>query len=228
MRGTQLLLLGALTAGSVAALLGWSRHLPKTPQVALAAFAGAALLVAVLDVHFAGRTRGDIQDWVAVVAVALAVLGGGPATVAVFTLVDRSAAPTPPRSPPSQQPAQAPQQTPQAAPEAAPEAPPQRPPNASAPAPPPDAVGEGLRGGAWIGALERLAIVTTLVAGWPEGMAVVLAVKALGRYPELRVAQRQGAAEGFIIGTLVSILWAVACAYVITGGLAPGARILAP
>ena len=224
MSSTSLLLLGALTAGSVAALLGWSRHLPKAPQVALAAFAGAALLVAVLDVHFAGRTRGDIQDWVGVVAVALAVLGGGPATVAVFTLVDRSAAPASPRLPlqvPPQAPSPAPLEVPR-------EAPPTAPPIKPSPTPPSDAVGEGLRGGAWIGALERLAIVTTLVAGWPEGVAVVLAVKALGRYPELRVAERQGAAEGFIIGTLVSILWAVACAYVITGGLSPGARILAP
>ncbi|HYF73033.1 MAG TPA: hypothetical protein VD864_09435, partial [Nocardioides sp.] len=46
--------------------------------------------------------------------------------------------------------------------------------------------GRVLRGGAWIGALERGAILASLVAGWPEGLAVVLAVKGLGRYPELR------------------------------------------
>lgn len=194
--GPTLLLLGALSAGSVAALLAWSRHLPKAPQVALAAGAGAALLVAVLEVHFTGRARGDVQEWVAVAAVALAVLGGGPATMAVFTVVDRTA--LPPRS-------------------------------ATTSSAPPDrggGVGEGLRGGAWIGALERLAIVGTLVAGWPEGMAVVLAIKALGRYPELRHGERPGAAEGFIIGTLVSILWAAACAYVITGGMIGGLRVI--
>ncbi len=78
--------------------------------------------------------------------------------------------------------------------------------------------GRVLRGGAWIGALERLAIFAALVAGWPEGLAVVLAVKGLGRYPELRAAEdgvRTGAAERFIIGTFTSVLWACGCAGVV-------------
>ena len=77
--------------------------------------------------------------------------------------------------------------------------------------------GRVLRGGTWIGALERLAIYATLVAGWPEGLAVVLALKGLGRYPELRAAEdgvRTGAAERFIIGTFASVLWACGCAAV--------------
>jgi len=69
--------------------------------------------------------------------------------------------------------------------------------------------GEVLRGGATIGVLERGAVAMTLLAGYPEGVAVVVAVKALGRYPELRAA---GASERFIIGTLVSLVWAVAAA----------------
>ena len=75
--------------------------------------------------------------------------------------------------------------------------------------------GHVLRGGAWIGTLERAATFATLVAGWPEGLAIVLALKGLGRYPELRAAEdgvRTGAAERFIIGTFVSVLWACACA----------------
>lgn len=64
-----------------------------------------------------------------------------------------------------------------------------------------------LRGGTSIGALERIGVVVTLLAGWPEGLALVLGVKGLGRYPELR---RPVAAERFIIGTLASVLWAVA------------------
>lgn len=195
MTGPDLLLLGALAAASLAALLAWSRYLPRTPQVVLAVCAAAGLAVAVLEVHFTGRTRGELQEWVTLAAVALAVLGGGPACTAVFSLVDRTAPPPPPG----------------AAPPAA-----------------PDAVGDGMRGGAWIGALERLAVVTTLVAGWPEGVVVVVGVKALGRYPELRHGERPGAAEGFIIGTLVSLLWAVACAYVITGGTVGALRIVAP
>ena len=43
-----------------------------------------------------------------------------------------------------------------------------------------------LRGGAWIGALERLALLGTLLAGRPEGLAAIIAVKGLARYPELR------------------------------------------
>jgi hypothetical protein len=77
--------------------------------------------------------------------------------------------------------------------------------------------GQVLRGGAWIGILERLAIFAALVGRWPEGIAVVLAVKGLGRYPELRAAHRPGLAERFIIGTLVSVLWAGLCAYAATG-----------
>lgn len=67
-----------------------------------------------------------------------------------------------------------------------------------------------LRGGTWIGVLERLAITGATIAGYPEAIAVVLAVKGLGRYPELRAAQaeqRATATERFIIGTLVSYLW---------------------
>jgi hypothetical protein len=68
---------------------------------------------------------------------------------------------------------------------------------------------EVLRGGAWIGVLERLALTATLLLGWPEGVPVVLAVKGLGRFAELKETP---AAERFIIGTLTSVLWAGACA----------------
>lgn len=71
----------------------------------------------------------------------------------------------------------------------------------------PDEASEVLRGGAWIGVLERAAMSSTLLAGWPAGVPVVLAVKGLGRYPELR---HPGASERFIIGTLASLLWAAA------------------
>ncbi|MCW2781055.1 MAG: hypothetical protein JWR35_1504 [Marmoricola sp.] len=76
---------------------------------------------------------------------------------------------------------------------------------------PVEQAGEILRGGAWIGAMERAAIFTTVVVGWPEGLAVVLAVKGLARYPELK-APGEGAAERFIIGSFASVLWSLACA----------------
>ncbi|SDS14517.1 hypothetical protein SAMN04488543_1164 [Friedmanniella luteola] len=69
-----------------------------------------------------------------------------------------------------------------------------------------------LRGGTWIGALERLAVTATLVAGWPEGLAAVVAVKAFARYPELRASPTTGAVERFIIGTFTSLGWAAVCA----------------
>ncbi|TWD81505.1 hypothetical protein FB561_2621 [Kribbella amoyensis] len=78
--------------------------------------------------------------------------------------------------------------------------------------------GEVLRGGALIGCLERAAIFASVVAGWPEGLAIVLAIKGLARYPELRSPDQpasvtpQAVAERFIIGTFTSVLWSVACA----------------
>jgi hypothetical protein len=76
-----------------------------------------------------------------------------------------------------------------------------------------DQAGAVLRGGAWIGGLERLAVFAGLAAGFPEGVAVVLALKGVGRFPDLRGDPSGGAAtERFIIGTFASVLWAAACA----------------
>ena len=75
-----------------------------------------------------------------------------------------------------------------------------------------------LPGGRWIGILERLATYVCLVAGYPGGIAVVLAVKGLGRYPELRNGNSARVGELFIIGTFASILWAVAWAGIAVAG----------
>lgn len=64
-----------------------------------------------------------------------------------------------------------------------------------------------LRGGTWIGVLERLAVTGTLLAGEPGGVAVVVAVKGLGRYPELRTGDDPAVSERFVIGTLASLVW---------------------
>ena len=83
------------------------------------------------------------------------------------------------------------------------------------PTPPPDPgadpapIPTPLRGGRVIGYLERIVVVAALGLQWPEAIAIVLAVKGLGRYPELR---EPGAAEQFIIGTLASVVWAAATA----------------
>lgn len=65
-----------------------------------------------------------------------------------------------------------------------------------------------LRGGGWIGALERLAVTGAIIVGYPAAIAVVVAVKGLGRFPELR--EHPGASERFVIGTLASLIWAAA------------------
>lgn len=70
---------------------------------------------------------------------------------------------------------------------------------------------EVLRGGTTIGYLERLGVAIAIVAGFPEAIAVVVAIKGIGRFSELAAAE---ARERFIIGTLASLLWAC-----IVGGL---------
>jgi hypothetical protein len=65
---------------------------------------------------------------------------------------------------------------------------------------------EALRGGTWIGLLERLATTGALLYGEPTAIAVVVAVKGLGRYPELR--EHPAASERFVIGSLASLTWA--------------------
>jgi hypothetical protein len=70
-------------------------------------------------------------------------------------------------------------------------------------------VREVLRGGMWIGILERLGLTAAILAGRFELAAVVVAIKALGRYPEIR--ENPAVSERFIIGTLTSLLVAGAC-----------------
>ena len=64
-----------------------------------------------------------------------------------------------------------------------------------------------LRGGQTIGLLERSAAFLTILAGYPEGVLGIIALKGLGRFAELR-APSEGAAERFIIGSFTSLLWA--------------------
>ncbi|MGD7731507.1 hypothetical protein ACQCX5_00940 [Propionibacteriaceae bacterium G57] len=66
-----------------------------------------------------------------------------------------------------------------------------------------------LKGGAWIGALERLGTYACVVGGFLPGLAIILAVKGLARYPDLK-SHDAGVSERFIIGTFISVLIAVA------------------
>ena len=84
--------------------------------------------------------------------------------------------------------------------------PPSQPPQAPVDALPPGV----LRGGLVIGVLERLAVTGAILGGQPVAIAYVVAVKALGRYAELK--ETPAASERFIIGTLTSMLWAAGVA----------------
>jgi hypothetical protein len=68
---------------------------------------------------------------------------------------------------------------------------------------------EVLRGGATIGYLERFATAGAIMAGFPEAIAVLVAIKGVGRFTELEASE---ARERFIIGTLTSLIWACVCA----------------
>ncbi len=167
----------ALTATVVVGLLSWVVPLPdpgattspppraRPVRVALVGALPLALGVAAVLAEVVEHSD-DLAPLGTVLAVAAAVVGGGPATSAVLRLV----------------PAPTGQTTPAAS---------------------------VLRGGATIGVLERAAICVAAMLGSAEGIAVVLAVKSLGRYPELR---EPGTSERFIIGTFTSVLWALACA----------------
>ena len=169
------------------------RRLVADPVLPVAVLAAALLASAAA----AGAAADDVSGWqragAAVLGVLVAVTSGSHVVRAVFRLTRRE----------------------------------WRPVRTGAATPPPagadddalelEAPGSVLRGGAWIGYLERGAVSATLLAAFPEGLALVLAVKGVGRYPELRDAGREGgrgadAPEEFIIGTLASLLWAAAAA----------------
>ena len=147
-----------------------------------------------------------------VVALAASVLGGGPVTQWVLRAAARAGDPARQRPGRVARPRTA---TGAADPAAVP-----------VPPPPPPATGpigteavKALRGGTWIGILERFAITGCLLAGEPGGIAFVVAIKGLGRYPELR--EHPVASERFVIGTLASMCWAA------TVGVAANAVLVA-
>lgn len=69
-----------------------------------------------------------------------------------------------------------------------------------------------MRGGTVIGYLERICVVVAIAVGFPEAIAAIIAVKGIGRFPELAESE---ARERFIVGTLASLLWAGAIGTVI-------------
>lgn len=79
--------------------------------------------------------------------------------------------------------------------------------------PAPDATApakEVLRGGLLIGFLERAAVAVAIFSSQPVAIAYVVAIKGLGRYPEIK--DTPAASERFIIGTLASMLFSAGVA----------------
>ncbi|MFP7760127.1 hypothetical protein [Marisediminicola sp. LYQ134] len=72
---------------------------------------------------------------------------------------------------------------------------------------------EILRGGITIGYLERFALIGAVLVGQPAAIAIIVAVKGLGRFSEL---DNEHARERFIIGTLASLTWASVCAVAVS------------
>ena len=64
---------------------------------------------------------------------------------------------------------------------------------------------EVMRGGSTIGFLERGVVAMAIAIGYPEVIALVIAVKGIARFSELEAAE---ARERFITGTLASLGWA--------------------
>jgi hypothetical protein len=203
-----LLLLTALAPGLILAL----RKVERDPTVALAVLAAVLLAAAALFAAYAHGTGGWRRGAALVLGVAAATTAGSDVVRGTFRLIRGELLP-PRRSRPHHAPEDG-GVSPDPDPEAAPAD------SASAGGNGEYATRDGsssgtvLRGGAWVGYLERAAISATLLAGWPEGMALVLAVKGVGRYPELvgPGSVEAHAPETFIIGTLASVLWAAACA----------------
>ncbi len=71
---------------------------------------------------------------------------------------------------------------------------------------------EILRGGMTIGYLERASAALGILAGFPGAVALVIALKGIGRFTELATP---AARERFIVGTLASLLWACTAAGVV-------------
>lgn len=190
---TVLALLLLLLATLSPLLVPPGRRLVVDPVVPVAAVTAVLLALAATVAARTDPASGWRLAAALVLGVAAATTGGSPVVRSVFRLMRREFLPA--RTRRAATPAEASLEA-----EASPWA--DQPPESAEP-------GDVLRGGAWIGYLERLAVAATVLAGWPEGIALVLAVKGVGRYAELR---EPNAPEAFIIGTLASLLWAAAAA----------------
>ncbi len=84
--------------------------------------------------------------------------------------------------------------------------------------------GRGLRvGGAVIGALERSLVLAFVLAGEFGAIGLILAAKGLIRYGEIKDSKDQKVAEYVLIGTMLSLLWALAVGMAVNALVPPAA-----
>lgn len=184
-----------LVLALIVALIPRSAQLPQRAELPAWVHAGSALLAlgaAALAGYIAAAPGAAIQVLVLVIAIIVAAAGGSPVVVGAFSVAHREAVRQ--RRTDVARAARHGQEEPAAPADAESDAP-----SADNPGP--------LRGGFTIGILERIAVAVSILTAWPQGIAIVMAVKGLARYPELR---HPDAGEQFIIGTAASVLWAAA------------------
>lgn len=86
----------------------------------------------------------------------------------------------------------------------------------------------GLRfGGLVIGALERCLVLAFVLRGDFGAIGLILAAKGLIRYSEIKDAHDQKVAEYVLIGTMLSLLWAVGVGLIVQR-IAPAAAAVPP
>src|SRR5439155_22004310 len=78
------------------------------------------------------------------------------------------------------------------------------------------------RAGWWIGILERFLVYVAILAGIESLVGFVIAVKAVLRLPEAREKWSRELAEYYLVGSLASLAWALACALAVRGLLRHG------
>lgn len=148
-------------------------------------------------------------------ALVLAAVGGWPVTAGILRLAARSGDAGPTTADGAPQDADEAPQGVDDAHQAAGHRPADRSPADHSPAGPDSAHARAvLRGGTWIGLLERTGVALAVLAGQPTAIAFVIAIKGLGRYPELRTNPE--ASERFVIGSLASMTWAVSVTLAVT------------
>ena len=69
--------------------------------------------------------------------------------------------------------------------------------------------------GKYIGWLERSLVITFIVTAYYEGIGLLLAAKALVRYPEMKSDEKGHFAEYFLIGTLTSVGIALMAGFIV-------------